>query len=159
MTTGRATISSTGSRGLTLVELLVVMGIIGLMVGLSVPALSRYAAHVRLKAAVRQVTGLVSFARSMAISAHEDQAVVVDPERGQISVVTVSSGEAFEQKVRLPSSVSIEVLVGEEPATETRLVFRPTGSLIGRTTSLVLADRRSQHTITVTGTTGAVSIQ
>ena len=144
---------------MTLVELLVVMGIIGLMVGLSVPALSRYAAHMRLTAATRQVTGLVSFARSMAIGSHEEQAVVVDPERGRISVVTVSSGQTFERMVHLPSSVSVEILVAGQPATETQLVFRPTGSLIGRTVSLVLADHRTQHTITVTGTTGAVSVQ
>ena len=147
------------SEGMTLVELLVVLGVIGLIVGMSVPALAGYAKQVRLKAAIRQVVGLVSLARSLAISSHEDHGVVVDPERRELSVINMVSGQALEQVVRLPSSVTLDVQVGGASSPETQLVFRPTGSLTGRTVSLVLADRDKVYSITVTGTTGAVSVK
>jgi Tfp pilus assembly protein FimT len=144
---------------MTLVELLVVLGVIGLIVGMSVPAMIGYAQQFRLKAATRQVVGLVSLARSLAISSHEDHSVVVDPERREIRVINMASGEALEQVVRLPSSVSLDVQVGGTSSPETQVVFRPTGALTGRTVSLVLADRDKVHTITVTGTTGAISVK
>jgi prepilin-type N-terminal cleavage/methylation domain-containing protein len=146
-------------RAMTLVELLVVLGIMGIIIGISVPGLAGYAKHLRLKTATRQIAGLVSLARSTAISRHEDHAVVIDPEEREIRVVTVSSGEAMEQRVRLPNSVTIALEVGGEPSQETQLVFRPSGSLTGRTTTIVLADQARQQTITVTGATGAISVQ
>ena len=144
---------------MTLIELLVVMGIIGMLVAISVPGLSGYGRQVRLKSATRQVLGLLSLARSVAISSHEDHAVVIDREAGELSIVKVSSGEALEHVVRLPSSIRVDLEVGGEPSAEAQLVFRPTGSLTGRTTSLVLADDEHEQTILITGPTGAVSVQ
>ena len=144
---------------MTLVELLVVLGIIGLLVGISVPGLAGYTKSLRLKTTTRQVTGLISLARSTAISSHGDHAVVIDQVQRELRVVTVSSGDALDQRVRLPSSVTVEIVVGGQPSQETQFVFRPAGSLISRTVSLVLADRDQQQTITVIGATGAVSVQ
>ncbi len=144
---------------MTLIELLVVMGIIGLVVGISLPALTTYTRQVRLKTTIRQVIGLLSFTRSLAISSHTDHAVVLDPERAELRVVNVASGETLEQAVHLPTSVNVSVHIGGEPSTETQIVFRATGSLIGRTTSLIVADEHTHHTITVTGATGAVTLE
>jgi len=144
---------------MTLVELLVVLGIIGMILAISVPGLAGYAKGLRLKTATRQIVGLISLARSLAISSREDHAVVVDSERQRISVVNQVSGDTLEQVVRLPSSVTVEMEVGGELAAETALVFRPTGALTGRTVSLTLADRDKRHIITVTGITGSVSVQ
>jgi Tfp pilus assembly protein FimT len=146
------------SHAITLIELLVVLGVVAIILGLSMPALTGYAKQMRLKAMTRQVVGLVSLARSLAITTHEDHAVVVDIEQGEVQILKVSSEETLEQRVRLPESVTVEVQVGGEPAVETRVVFRPTGSLATRTTSLILADRGRSHTITITGATGAITV-
>lgn len=137
---------------------MVVLAIIGLIVSISIPSLTGYSQQVRLKAAARQVVGLVSLARSRAIGTRQEQAVVVDVEHGQVSVVDVSSGEVLEPVVRVPPFISIHVQVGEQSAAEPQLVFRATGALTGRTTSITLADRQHQQTITVIGATGAVSV-
>ena len=144
---------------MTLVELLVVLAIIGLILGISVPGLITYSNQLRLKAATREVVGLLSLARSLAISSHEDHAVVIDPERREITVENTVSGEALERVIRLPTSISVGVEVAGEPAQETRVVFRPTGSLAGRTMSIVLADRNTSHTVTISSITGAVSVE
>ena len=142
---------------MTLVELLVVLGIIGLILSIAVPNLTRYANQARLKAATREIVGLMGLARSVAISAHEDHAVIIDGERKRLSVENLKTGEALDRVVQLPSAVTIEVQVAGEPASESRVVFRPTGSLSGRTTSIVLADRDRRQTITVSSITGAVT--
>ena len=147
------------SRALTLVELLVVLGIIGLIVSVSVPGLAGYARRMRAKTSLRQVVGLVSLARSQAVSSHEPHAVVVDPARREIRVVNMTTGESLEQVVRLPSSSEIAIEVGGSPSAQTRFVFRPTGSLEGRTVSLALTDQERRHTVTVTAATGAVSVE
>ena len=126
---------------------------------MSVPALTHYASQLRLKAATREVTGLVSLARSLAIGSRQNHAVVIDAERGEVSVMNVDSGERLEHAAHLPSGVTIDVQVGGESAPESQVVFRPTGSLEGRTTTLVLANKERSQSVTITGTTGAVSVQ
>ena len=144
---------------MTLIELLVVIGIIGLILGTGIPALTQYAKQARLKTTTRQMVGLLSLARSLAISHHEEHAVVVDAEQQEVRIVNVASGEALEQVIHVPSSISIELEVSGEPSPEAQVVFRPTGSLKGRTVSLVLADQQKSQTITVMGTTGTVAVQ
>ena len=144
---------------MTLVELLVVLGIIGLILGISVPGLSAYANQARLKAATRNVVGLLSLARSFAISSHQDHAVIVDPVQRRITVENAVSGDTLEQTVQLPPSIDVETEVAGESAQEARVIFRPTGSLAGRTTTIRLADRDKSHTITVSGITGAVTVE
>ncbi len=143
----------------TLVELLVVIAIIGLLVGMSLPALSNYGKQMRLKAATREVVGLLSLTRSLAISSREECAVLIDRERRRLGVMKLASGETLERAVQLPTSVSLEVQIGGEPSDQTQLVFRPTGALSGRTVALILADRDQQSRITVTGVTGSVTVQ
>ena len=142
---------------MTLVEILVVLGIIGLILSIAVPGLGTYANKARMKSATREIVGLVGLARSVAISSHEDHAVIVDAERKTVSVENLKTGKTLERVVSLPSALTVEVQVAGEPAAESRVVFRPTGSLNGRTTSIVLADRDQRHTITVSSITGSVT--
>ena len=140
-------------------ELLVVIAVIGIIVGMSVPALTRYSAQVRLKSMTRQVVGLISLARSLSIGSRAGHAVIIDPDAREITVENTASGQALEQKVRIPTSMTVEVQMGGEPSPESRVSFRPNGSLSGRSLSLVLTDGKKRQTITVTGATGAVSVQ
>ena len=144
-------------QAFTLVELLVVLGIVALVVGISVPALTQLMSRTRLTTAVRQAVGLVSLARSLAISSHTDHAIVLDSERQELRVVNVPSGESLEHVVRLPSSVTVALEIGGQPAANSQVVFRASGGLAGRTASLTLSDHERHHTITISGTTGAIS--
>ena len=144
---------------MTLVELLVVLGVIGIILAITVPGLAGYAKQLRLKAATRQTIGLLSLARSLAISSRTDHTVVVDEERGAIQIINEATGEPLEQMVRLPSSVSVALESGGEPSPTLSLTFRATGALAGRTVRFILADRDRRQTIQVTGATGAVSLQ
>jgi Tfp pilus assembly protein FimT len=137
----------------------VVLGIMGVIVGMSAPALTRYAASARLKATTRELVGLLSLSRSLSVGSQQAHLVRVDPEARTVTVTNTVSNEALEQVVRLPKSVAIEVLVGDEPAPAPELTFRPSGALAGRTTVIRLSDESRQQVVTVTGPTGAVTVE
>ena len=138
-------------------EILVVMVIIGILLGISTPAFVNYMKQARLKSVTRELVGLVSLARNTAISSHEEVAVVIGAD--DIRIVNQETGEALDQRLHIPSAVEIEVEVGGEPAAEPQLVFKPTGSLAGRSTSLIVRHHDRSQTITVSGVTGAVTLQ
>ena len=160
----RTTTLSTGSPrakglGFTLVELIVVLAVIGMIVGFSVPGLVQYSRQARLKATTRELTALLSLARSLAMGSRTKHAVVFDEEEHEIRMVNLESGEANEQKLVLPRGISIEVRVGDEPAANPQVVFRPTGGLQGRTTVLVLSNGKREMEVHVTGVTDSVSVE
>jgi type IV fimbrial biogenesis protein FimT len=146
-------------RGFTLVELLVVMGIIAIIVGMGIPSLVGYAQQLRLSAATRQVVGLILLARGKAIGSRQNHAVVLNPEESTVTVVNLVSGDPLEEIVRIPSKISLELRIGGQSSQEMQFIFRTSGALVGRSVTLVLSDRHRQQTVTVTGATGAVSVE
>ena len=145
--------------GMTLMELLVVLGIIAIVVGMSVPALSRYAGDVRLKSTTRQLVGLLSLARSLSIGSPAGHCVVIDQSHRQVTIVDNATGETLDQKMRLPSGIEIVVETAGEAVTPAELVFQPNGALRSRTMTFLLRDARKTHTITVSGATGAIHVE
>ena len=140
-------------------ELLVVLGVIGIIVGMSVPALTRYSGQVRLKATVRQMAGFLSLARSLSIGSPAGHTVIVDVEHKQMTVVDNDSGEELDQKIHFPQGIEVAVEAGGEPLTPPELAFQPNGSLRGRTTSIILKDKQKSCTLTVSSVTGAVTVE
>ena len=149
--------SPIGRRGFTLVELLVVMGVIGILLAMSVPAATRYAGRIRLSAATREIMGLLSLARSSAISSRHEQTVLVDVEAGRLSIED-SQDAAQVRAVSLASNVDIRLTTsdGQELDTPARLVFQPNGSLAGRSIEVTLSDGSRAQTISVAAPTGAI---
>jgi len=136
------------------------MGIVGLVVASSVPAMSSYARQVRLKAATREVMGLLSLARSLAISSRQARTVLVDPQRQELLIEeTLDQGEP--RIVRLSSSVEVVIETQDQSQTTGvfRIVFQPSGALAGRSVQLLLSTGNRTQTITVTSPTGAIALR
>lgn len=147
------------SVALSLMELLVVLSIVGVIVGMSVPAMARYSAQARLKATARQVAGFLSLARSLSIGSQAGHTVIMDAEHKEMTVADNASGEALEQKLRLPQGIDIALLSGGESVAPEEIVFMPNGSLRGRAVSLILKDKNKSITVAVSGVTGAVTVE
>lgn len=70
------------SKGFTLLELMVVVVVIGLMAMIAVPNLVNGLPTYRIKAAVRDCTSQLRYARSLAIKDKRDVTVSFDPDKG-----------------------------------------------------------------------------
>ena len=150
-----------GKRAFTIMELVVVIAIIGVVVMLGAPALSRYANEMRLKTATREVVGLLSLARTMAISSHASRTVVVDPDQGQLIIEETVESEPS-GRLQLPQSIEIVVETHDGssmPEGDWRLAFQPSGALSGRSVSVVLSSPTRSQTVSVTAATGFISVQ
>ncbi len=142
-------------RGFTLVELLVVMAIVGLLIATSVPALSRYASQVRLRAATREVIGLLSLARSSAIGSRQPRTITLNT--SQRSLFILETAQTEPRIVRWPSSMTVEATAHDEPVQA--LVFKPTGGLEGgRAVTITLSQGTKSQTVTIASTTGSLSV-
>ena len=150
----------TGKRGFTLIELLVVIGVMGLLMFVSVPAMTNYATQARLKTTTRQLVGVLSLARHQAISARQPRTVLIDPSGGAIAIEETLE-DAEPRRFRLPTAVIVEVVDSGGSVSEApwRIVFQSSGALAGRTVNVVVANRDHSQTIIVASATGAVIVR
>ena len=162
--------------GFSLLELLIVLGLIGLLVAITAPSISRSAASVRLKAATKKTAAVFRYARNEATARKGPYWVVIDREESWIAVVDrpLNAGEGedrFEkamvassegaQLYEYPESVVIgDVTVGEDKKVDAQgaFVFYPNGSSSGGEVVLQLDEVRL-YTVSLDFITSTVSIQ
>jgi general secretion pathway protein H len=128
-----------GAAGFTLLEMLVVLGIVGLIAAVSLPAFSTPSDGVRLRAVVSDVIGALRVTRTAAVRGGRDMVVLLD-----LDARTVSSPAVREQ--RLPSDVTAHIVIAEpERITPTRggIRFFADGSSTGGDIHLLLKDRNA----------------
>ena len=86
---------------------------------------------------------------------------MIDPDE-RVAVIQESLEEAEPRRVRLHSSLYITVQFhGQEDVAEgpAEITFQPSGSLAGRSVSVVISNSSRTQTIAITGVTGAISLQ
>ena len=157
--TGRPAGGRTARRGFTLIELLVVMGIIGMLFAISLPSLTSYTNTFRIKTATREVVGLLSLARSLAISSRRQRTVTFDPENRRLVLDPLTETEEPRQ-VKLAKGVEMAADIGGSEADEVwTITFQPSGSLAHRAVTIRISNNQKEQAIFVAAATGAVMIQ
>jgi len=154
------------SKAFTLVEMLVVLAIIAMLLGISLPFTAGFGKSLRMKTAARAILGILRVARSNAITYRERYAVVFDVENSAYWIED-SNGAIFEKKYRLPRSIEFRVPTneGEEESDavtfeDDKVIFRSTGAIQGPSGSLTITDRRGDsRTISIAGSTGKTTIE
>ena len=116
----------TGRRGLTLIEVVIVMAIIAISIGLAGPRIGAGLGRLELTTAARTVNGLIKTARMQAQRTDRIHYIVLDESRRSASVVT-SDLKLFREEL-LPSSVDF-ILPGNAP--NAALYVSPSGIIRG----------------------------
>ena len=104
-----------GERGVTLLELLVVMALIGLMVAISFPTLATGMDSLRLRSAASNVISTFNLALSRADRLQETVDVTVSASGHYVAARTTASGMVT--RAELPKEIQIAHVFPEESAT------------------------------------------
>ena len=137
-------------RGLTLVELLVVVTIIALLAGISYPSVSAGVDSVRLRSATDSVASILNGAANRAERHQVPVEVAISRKDNTISLYSTEAG--FTRELKMPDGVAIEAVLpplpdGEQQEEEgpRRLLLLPGGTVpaIG----VQLANRHGAHRI------------
>jgi prepilin-type N-terminal cleavage/methylation domain-containing protein len=114
--------SSVGNRrGVTLVEMLVVVSIIGLIVAVSFPAFSAGLDSVRMSSATGMTSSFLNSAVNRAERRQQAVELIVTPKENLIAMYTNEPG--FERRLKLPDGISIQAVlpaIDDEPADSPR---------------------------------------
>jgi prepilin-type N-terminal cleavage/methylation domain-containing protein len=132
-------------RGVTLVEMVVVVAIISLIVGLSFPAATAGLDNVRMVSAGDSVATFLNTAVNRAERHQQPVELVVSAAEGKLSLYSNEPG--FTRELTMPDGVTIEAVLpaieGADPAQPRRILFLPGATVpaIG----IQLANRRNAH--------------
>lgn len=146
--------SSMFKPGFTLVEMLVVLGIIAMMLAVVPPMLGNSIDHSRIKSATRQLAAGLKLARVEAINSREETTLVLDTDSG-----TYQLGD-IHKKLTLPgdSRLMLTTARSEQLDEHTGAIrFFTDGSSTGGRIKLSLEDRY-EYVVDVNWLTGKVTI-
>ncbi len=145
--------SARSQCGFTLIELLVVLLIMGALMTLAPAAFHRIVPGFEMKAAAREVAGLLREARGLAIRDNRETTVIVDTEQNVYRLGRDARGHELSARLQ----VSLVTAASERlDNTRGRIRFFPDGTSTGGRVTLSRDDRKFD--ITVDWLTGLVAI-
>src|ERR1043166_7968151 len=99
--------SSAGNkaRGVTLLERIIVVSIIGVIAGISFPAVTAGLAGVRLTSAAGSTASFLTSTMNTVERREQPAALVIAPKTNEIAVFTAASGPKAGQKLEIPSGI------------------------------------------------------
>ncbi len=102
-----------GIRGVTLIEMLVVVAIIGLMVGITFPSISAGLDSVRLASATDSLASFLNAAVNRAERRQQPMEVVISPKDNLLTLYSNEPG--FTRELRMPEGIAIEAVLPRIP--------------------------------------------
>ncbi len=158
------------SSGMTLVEIILVISIIGISMGVALPMIVRKPGPTELRIAAATIQSLVRYARNSSIARGLPHRLSYDREKGRFSMEVEDSpvdspGEFTDQK--LPPSVGKEIKPGDVDVTiefgdspDRRVVnngeitFYPDGSTVDTLIHVTAREDGRSYTVVIIGATG-----
>jgi len=120
-------------RGITLIEMVVVLAIVGLIAGISYPALSAGLESVRMISATDGVATFLNSAVNRAERKQQAIELVIEPKEGVL--LLYSNDPGFKKEYRLPDGVVIEAVHpvdgSGDPRDPRRFLFLPGATVPG----------------------------
>jgi prepilin-type N-terminal cleavage/methylation domain-containing protein len=129
-------------RGVTLLEMLIVVAIIATVAAVSFPALTSGIAGIRLSSAASGTASFLTSSMNTVERREQAAAIVVTPKENRVDVFTAASGLKPASTFQPPAGISFE---GEDPH---RYLLFPGGSF-PRIALVLRNDRGSRRSVTV----------
>ncbi len=135
----------TATRGVSLIEMMVVVALIGLIAGVSIPSVSAGIDSVRLASATNSVAGFLNAAVTRAERRQQPLELVISIKDNMISLYSNEPGPARE--LRMPDGVAIEAVLPQADDAEglRRIILMPGATVPG--IGVQLANRRGARRI------------
>ena len=109
----------------TIVEILVVLGITGVLALIGIPAFKIFQPSLQLSGVVRELATDLRYAEQLAITEQVDHGIVFFPGTGQYQVVRFGDPDEVLESKTLPGEVSFQGITG---LTDNEAVFNPYGA-------------------------------
>jgi general secretion pathway protein H len=141
------------ARGVTLLELLVVLSLIGILVAMVVPMLGGGVSTTELKSSARQMAAALRLARSEALATRREHSVRLDLERRVFRV------EGDTREVALPRDVELKLFTAQSDLVSDKagaIRFFPDGGSNGGRVTIGAGERK--YEVDVDWLTGRVAI-
>lgn len=119
-----------GAAGVTLIEMMVVVGLISLMIGISFPAITSGIDSMRLKSATNSVVSFLNAGLSRAERRQQVIDVIISKQDNSIEMQ--SSEPGFARKLQIPEGVTIEQVLPalpENPDAPREFFLYPSGTV------------------------------
>jgi prepilin-type N-terminal cleavage/methylation domain-containing protein len=149
-------------RGFTLTEMMIVVSIMGVLLAVTAPAMSRFAGNWRLNGAAAEMAMVMRAARSAAVNRDVNVVFVFDDAKGQYSFLEDTNGngdaDAGERQSgvqTLPSGVTINDFTVPQPS----VTFSPRGSTADGGTIVMKGQGDYEMQIRVYSGTGNVEVE
>lgn len=140
--------------GFSLLELLIVLVIMGLVLSITSPLLTKGIDNIKLQTAVRELSATLRYARSMAVSEGKEQVLNMDIDTGKYWL-----NEKVSELRELPSDIRfININTGEKEVTTGKagITFYPVGSSSGGV--VWMGDQKRKYRLQVRLVTGVVEV-
>ena len=136
------------ARGVTLIELLLALTVLGVMISIAIPRTSAVVDRLRVRGAAQDVMLGLASARAAAARRSDFTSFIVDPRAGRVRVVC--RGETlFERDIARTRGVRLE-------ATRESITYAPTGMGWGAANTTVVVSRGGHTDTIVTSRLGRV---
>jgi len=147
LSVGRANKASGGAAGVTLLELLIVMAIIGLMAGVSFPAISSGLDSIKLTTAADSIVAFLNGTLNRADRHQQAVALLVRPRENRLEAFSNEAG--YTRELQMPDGITIEAVLpalpGQPPGEPRGLVVMPGSTAPG--IGIQIANRRGARRI------------
>jgi len=149
-------------RGVTLIELVIVMIIIAILAALSVPSFGVWMAHYRLRTAARDVVTVMRTAQMRAVSYNMPYGVSFNSATSQFQLYRDSGGLQVDGAASpLPKGITYNSIVGlpNGPGDQPFISFSPNSSASASGTIVLRNSKGKDKTIQISAASGRVTVQ
>jgi prepilin-type N-terminal cleavage/methylation domain-containing protein len=149
------------ARGFTLVELMIVVALMAIIGGISVPSISKWRNNLTYRQTALRMSSMLREGRSMAITKNSTSVVVFKPLSSCFVLMSSAVLTVPKQRVRTPQPVVLKSGQSGAPTANVKVQFFPNGTALLDTTTAngggvalvydTLNNRKYSVTTTITG--------